>query len=378
MKKFLKILLIFTIVIIVQICLVIKLDIFDFSFLNVTDEQLARYTGFYFNGLELDEKEMYARIDEGIKMNMQRVFLGIHENKDNEENIDIKVKDVLTAYFYDNPGCYKISNEYAITTRDFKFFKTATVQLNYITTDEEDINIKDSELENAVNDILSKYIHEGMSDYEKELAIHDALANHIAYYEYEDINNIPSIKHTAYGALVEKEAVCDGYSKAFKLLLDKTGIKSIIVFGSTENVPHAWNMVELEGKYYHVDVTSDKLDINNNKYVIHTYFNIDTETLLKTHVIDKTFKYPEASSEEYNYYIKNNLCLNYDDNLYIKLPQVISSQENANVLELKVDNKYNARTIIDTLYDLNFNNWNYDKKASVSYNKIGDIYVFVK
>ena len=217
-----------------------------------------------------------------------------------------------------------------------------------------------------------------MTDFEKEVAIHDALVKHVNYYKYEDINTIPSIKHTAYGALVEKEAVCDGYSKAFKLLLDKVGIDSIIISGTTDNVSHAWNLVKLDDEYYHVDVTSDKLEEKADKYVVHTYFNVNDEKISKSHTIDNAFNYPQCASIQYQYYVQKGYTVYSKDNLYNKLQQIISKQKQSDVLELQVTGAYSSKKIINTLYHLNFNNWGSSWKTSVSYSKIDDVYIFIQ
>ncbi len=66
--------------------------------------------------------------------------------------------------------------------------------------------------------------------------------------------------HSAYGALINKKCVCQGYSEAFKMIMDKVGIGCDIavgqIVGSTEH--HAWNILNFKnGKSYHVDVTWD-------------------------------------------------------------------------------------------------------------------------
>lgn len=371
MKKFLKTTIIIGIV--VLICLVPKLGILDFSVLDVSEEKLSNYSEYYFNQLEIDEKKIYVKIDEAVNKKQKTVFLGVQEI----ENLTKKIGEVLTAYFYDNPECYYISNEYLISTRDFKIFKYITLNLSYTIDNVDDIAIKNEELEQTINNMLKSSITEEMTEFEKEVAIHDALVKHVSYYEYEDINKIPSIKHTAYGALVQREAVCDGYSKAFKMLLEKAGIESIIASGSTEEVAHAWNIVKLEDEYYHVDVTSDKFE-QDSKHVIHAYFNLTDRDISKTHVIDNSFKLPECKSTKYDYYTKKYYYISAQDNLYNKLSNIISKQKSSNILEIKVDEKYTARRIIDTLYDLNFNNWRSNKKTSIEYSKTQDVYIFVK
>lgn len=118
----------------------------------------------------------------------------------------------------------------------------------------------------------------------KELALHDALVEKCAYNEpaAENPDAYPSA-YTAYGALVDGSAVCEGYAKALKLLLDSAGLRSLYVTGtagSGGNVgPHAWNQVYV-GRWYQVDATFDDpvYQTASGKYVQtnkrdYTYFN---------------------------------------------------------------------------------------------------------
>ena len=61
--------------------------------------------------------------------------------------------------------------------------------------------------------------------------------------------------YTSYGAFVNHNAVCQGYALAFKVLMDRAGIPCCYV--SSDAINHAWNMVRLDGNWYHVDVTWD-------------------------------------------------------------------------------------------------------------------------
>lgn len=90
------------------------------------------------------------------------------------------------------------------------------------------------------------------SDYERALAVHDYLVRNCAY----DAGDAPAqASFTAYGALVLKSAVCQGYSDAFELVMERLGIPCVVV--DSEEMGHAWNMVLVGGAWYHVDVTWD-------------------------------------------------------------------------------------------------------------------------
>ena len=368
MKKFLNIIGTIAVVFI----LVFILD--KLGRLRVSDEKLENYSGYYFNHLQLEEKKMYVVLDEAIKKHKEKIFLGTHDEPTKTQEIT----DVITAYFYDNPQYHYISNEYTVRTKNFRILKYSTIQLDYTEDKEYKIELKNQEVQNVIEKIVNENIREDMSDFEKEVALHDALANLVTYHKYKKIEDIPYIKHTVYGALVEHEAVCDGYAKAFKMLLDRVGIENIIVYGTTNDVAHAWNMVKIEDKYYHVDVTSNELEQHYNNYVMHAYFNITDKEILQTHTLDKTFEYPECNSNEYNYYLKKDFYILKHDNVYIKLQSIIEKQKDIKLLEVKADDGYYARDIIDVLYDLDFNYWYSNNQTSVSYTQINNTFVFIK
>ena len=87
------------------------------------------------------------------------------------------------------------------------------------------------------------------TDMQKAIILHDYLAIQVEY------DTTASNRYSAFGALRDGKAVCQGYALAYKYLLNKAGIECHIVTSKTLN--HAWNIVKLNGKYYHVDVTWD-------------------------------------------------------------------------------------------------------------------------
>lgn len=353
------------------ICLVYKLGILDFYYFKVSKEEFSSYSGYYFNQLEDNEKSVYIKIDKAVQNMSKKIFL----TSDEASEALVNINKIMSAYFYDNPKCYYLSNQYIIASKGMSLFKYTTLELNYTETSYAQISEKNRELNNAINDILKANVTDEMTDFEKELAIHDALVMHIDYYNYEDINTIPHVKHTAYGALVEKEAVCDGYSKAFKILLEEAGIDSIIINGNLDGTLHAWNIVNLDNEKYHVDVTSDKF-LNEGKYVIHKHFNVSDKEISKSHEINSEFILPKCNWETYNYYEKNKYYISKNDDLFYKLLEIIQKQKNSKILELKLDSKYSTKQLVNTLYDLDFNKWYTNKKESIEYVNIQDVYLF--
>ncbi|SMC72067.1 transglutaminase domain-containing protein [Papillibacter cinnamivorans] len=65
--------------------------------------------------------------------------------------------------------------------------------------------------------------------------------------------------YNAYGALVEGKALSEGYALAFRLLCSAAGIDCQVVQGTVKGAEHFWNIVELDGRYYHVDTAMGDL-----------------------------------------------------------------------------------------------------------------------
>lgn len=179
----------------------------------------------------------------------------------------------------------------------------------------EDVNIlkeKYDELVIKSDQIINTSISDNMTDYEKELALHDYLTENI---KYDEKNAYPFEAHTAYGALINGIAVCDGYAEAFDYLLKKVSIKSNLIYGQIDNELHAWNLVEIDGKKYFVDVTADDPLNNLENKISYNFFNLMYQIINKTHTFEKD--YFEVNNIEDNYFYKNNL-------LFINEKDVIS------------------------------------------------------
>ena len=124
--------------------------------------------------------------------------------------------------------------------------------------------------------------NDALSDAQKALLLHDRLAVRVAY-DYDNYlsNTIPQDSYTAYGALVLRTAVCQGYSAAYLYLLREAGIDSEIC--SSQTINHAWNIVYLGGVPYHVDVTWDDPTEDLTGQVLHDHFLLSTDTMLVRH-----------------------------------------------------------------------------------------------
>lgn len=146
--------------------------------------------------------------------------------------------------------------------------------------------------------ILDEIIDIGYSDIKKVLAIHDYLIKNVTY--RDTLSTDSNISHTAYGAIVNKEAVCEGIAYAFSYLLNSVGIKSTVVDGIADGVPHAWNIVRIKNICYHFDVTWDLIRKDEYNNMIYDYFCL-TDMDLKNRIWDRKI-YPKCNSHLYNYF----------------------------------------------------------------------------
>ena len=125
-------------------------------------------------------------------------------------------------------------------------------------------------------EISDSIIKDGMSDYDKEIAINDYLCENAAYNDKitEAISDDGTIddsviyeysnSFTPYGILCENVGVCESYAEAFLLIAQECGLEAIIETGKMQNVNHEWNLVKIDGGWYMLDTTNNDSDTIKN------------------------------------------------------------------------------------------------------------------
>ncbi len=286
---------------------------------------------FYYNSLSSENKKIYTAIANGIKKFNKSIALKEYEIIDNDTTMS-DIDKSMQAFFADHPEVFYVSSKYTVLTKTTAFNEYVELELEYTLSNSSELDTKISEIENKINEYIE--YTKGKDDFESELILHDMLGKNVKYYEYNDVELVPQECHTIYGAFLSNQSVCDGFSKALQILLDRKGIESIIVFGNLENEAHAWNLVNLNNSWYHLDLTSDKSikDISEN-IVLHTYFNLTTNAIKGTHTIDSEEILPISNNEEYNYYIKKNKVLKFEDVFMKKFKSLLDNNENQYLLE---------------------------------------------
>lgn len=226
---------------------------------------------YYYQLLSNKEKQAYANILDVIHTFPEATEIPLLNQSE--------LTTVFEALLYDNPELFFLDRNCTITQRGTKAYFNA----QYLISLSEYATQKQALFDTA-RDIVART--EGMSAFDKELFIHDYLVRLIIY---DDADT--GTESNAYGALILGKAACEGYAKATKLLLDMAGIECYVVNGTAINVgggreSHMWNIVSIDGNYYHLDTTWNdpvSADGKDTGKISHTYFNLTDDEISKTH-----------------------------------------------------------------------------------------------
>ena len=188
-------------------------------------------------------------------------------------------------------------------TFTFQYFDSKIYVDAYRTKNTSKLSAKEKEVLAVIEYVISNYTSPNKSQYENQLAIHDYIVKNCEYDYREDR---PKESFEPYGALVNKKAVCQGYAWAFMIFMDILGIENQLITGTADGVGHMWNMVRLDGEWYHVDVTWNDPVGGVSDQIRHYYFNVPDSVIAFDHEFEKS-RYPVANGTKYNYYRMNQL-----------------------------------------------------------------------
>ena len=293
-----------------------KIDYSNSSTNKYFFNQLDNYSKIIYNALEQNKENMKTGTYE---INLGTEFSDILSNDNGQEVLGNYYQSAIEAYVYDNPDVFyidvsKLYLNIETTTRGnkktYKVLMNSGNNANYLSSQfsKEEINSALTEIENIKEYFIQ---NKNQSTYQNIKNIHDYLVETI---DYDQTISRPNT-YNLYGALVEKNCVCEGYAKAFKYLADALNIPAIVVSGTgtnsegnTEN--HAWNYVQINEKWYAVDCTWDDPILIGGAILTHStkykYFLKGSNEFDKAHTPSgqftengKVFSYPPVSIENY-------------------------------------------------------------------------------
>lgn len=199
----------------------------------------------------------------------------------------------------------KVAGEYMILS-------TRPISDAYRSGDDSALDERQKETLKMASDILDEIIRDGMSPYEQEVAVYDWMCANLSHQEGVTVA-IPTTGEYCsqpYGVLKYHNAVCVGYATTFRLFMQMLDIECMVVHNSY----HSWNLVRLDGEWYHTDIYSD---VGRGDY---ENFNLTDEMCAMSHDWDTSF-FPAATGLTYCYAYRNAVPL---EDIY-QLPQLVRS-----------------------------------------------------
>jgi len=186
-------------------------------------------------------------------------------------NAAASLSDLDFIYHLPNLKEIYISDSVYVTEELLKYLKSKNITTNM---EEQDI-INSKKIDEIIHDIITP----NMNDKEKIQAVCLYILNNVEY----DVNKKPESNDSPLNCVLKDgKGVCASYAYFTNILLSKSGINSFEVNNDT----HAWNMIELDGKYYYIDTTSmDDCTFYNFLLKIlnlANYYMIDTDSTFST------------------------------------------------------------------------------------------------
>lgn len=224
----------------------------------------------------------------------------MYENKDScTFNVPDKSYVDADAWLNSLAGLNKIHCEYITysgfcqVTAQIEYWDNYPIIYAYRSNDISALNEQQTAMYDRYCDILSSTVSSSNPDVINELTVHDYIVNNVRYVLDRNSDS------PAYDALFNGSASCSGYTEVFQTLMDMAGIRCIPVTGQAGGDSHIWNMVCLDGQWYHVDTTWDD-PVGGDGTIRHNYFNITDDDILLDHTIESG--HPAATGTDLAYY----------------------------------------------------------------------------
>lgn len=229
-----------------------------------------------------------------------------------------KINDLLSLIYFEEYDCRYLAERF-----NYNNDPVDVLMLNYVLSKETVIN-RQNALEAAVQKILEKITPE-MDDFQKVKLFHDEIIQNCTYTLFGASVDISS----AYGALVNGKALCQGYAQAFSLLCGRAGIDNCYVIGYA-NEAHMWNKVCLDGQWYNVDVTWDDPDYSELEGLILYDYLCVPDASLKSRTVDESYvPLPEATSWQQNYFVRNGWYISSEQEMESILLKILRNSKEA-------------------------------------------------
>ncbi|WP_107950663.1 transglutaminase domain-containing protein [Lysinibacillus parviboronicapiens] len=230
---------------------------------------------------------------------------------------------------------------------------------------------QEAAVQKKVDQVLKTIIKPSMTQFQKVKAVNDYIVSNATYG-----NKTKASPHSAYALLMEGQAVCQGYALLAYKMLQQAGIETQYVVGYVNGSEgHAWNMVKLDGKWYHLDTTWNDPLPNRVGASSYDYFLVTDAQLKKDHSWIAS-DYPVATSTAYNYMQNVHFAYQINNMLYFS-----NTADNDKLYKLDLTNGKKTKVmdsralyitgVGDDLYYSDYSNGGYLTKMSLKTLKTG-------
>lgn len=268
---------------------------------------MAKINNYYYERLSKEGQKAYYAMKEGLINLQDSIMVPMLDKK--------ALSDIFFMIRMDSPEIF-----YSVTF-SYKYFKDSS----YVEMTPEYLFTKDKirEHRQAMESRIRKLARqaEGLSETEKELYIHDFILNNVKYDKLKK-----EYSHEIIGALGNGVAVCEGIAKAVKALCDEMGIWCIVALSDNnpdKNIKyrHAWNIIRINGKYYHLDATFDNT-LSRGETPRYDYFNLPDKQIYRDHE-PVIWKVPECNDGDHFYYKEKKLSWTTVDEVRNRTKQAV-------------------------------------------------------
>ena len=287
---------------------------------------------FYLNQLDKQQQKVYQIIKSGV------------ESLAAEFDVPLMDKETLSDIFYrlrlDYPEIF-----YASTFR-YSFYPDSS----FVNMKPEYLFEKNKikEHQSAMKSRVEKLTRDlnGKTKLEQVLWIHDFICENVVYDKLKK-----QYSHEIMGPLGQGVGVCEGIAKSVKILCDKLQIPALVVI--SENNPdknikyrHAWNLIQINGTWYHLDATFD-LSLGK-KEVRYDYFCLNDKSIYKDHE-PSIYPLPACTDGDHFYYKEKKLSFTKMEDVQKRCQQAVKKGK---VLTFHWRGGYLTKEILEEIFSI--------------------------
>ena len=217
------------------------------------------------------------------------------------------IQRAYESLLMDHPEYYWADSYTYVTSYVNNIISGHRVEFTY-SMDAPRISRRNDEITGALYSFVSELTVPDKSTYSTVRAVFDRLVDTCSY---DELN----LDQSLYSVMVSGSGVCASFSKAFEFIMQCLGIPCTVVYGHLTQqegvlgttLGHEWNCVNIDGSWYHVDVTSALAVDKEDELSRYRFLCVTTNEIQKTHRIENPVPVPDCSDDSLDFFSLNGL-----------------------------------------------------------------------